>query len=420
MIRLFVILAYTLVFNTVCKCYTYEDTKELLEHLFDTSRYNRFIRPVKNSSTITKVNISQTIRAISSFDVVTGLMCSYSFISMSWKDELLTWNSSDYGDITQVTLPSDILWNPQLEKTFAGACKDTDVEEKLPILNISLSNDGVVFVYQAKSIGAMCVIDMKMFPFDKHTCVHHFFTSKYTLNELEIQFIQQNVVDKTYYSENQEWSVDKSNVFVTDYKDTLSSLHISYATSLITVKRRPSFIMINNFAPAWLVSVLIIFAPFVPPDCERLSFSITTYLAMIFMNVSFVSEIPRNSIEIILFSQSLLAFNIISTMGIIWSIFIVSLSKISTKDRKVPGVFKKYLSKNIKKVKSEDHVNSIDEGDENEKSGEPKISDGFDSNVAGEIGWYDMACFLDKIYFVMSVLTVGVMNFVIFRDIDTG
>jgi hypothetical protein len=71
-------------------------------------------------------------------------------------------------------------------------------------------------------------------------------------------------------------------------------------------------------------------------------------------------------------------------------------------------------------VKSEDHVNSIDEGDENEKSGEPKISDDFDSNMAEEIGWYDVACFLDKIYFVMSVLTVGVMNFVIFRDIEMG
>ncbi|XP_060580587.1 acetylcholine receptor subunit gamma-like [Ruditapes philippinarum] len=332
---------------------------------------------------------------------------------MSWIDELLTWNSSDYGGITEVTLPPDTYWNPQLEKTVPGACLD---EDKVPILNVTLSNDGVVFVHEAKSIAASCLIEMKMFPFDKHECVHQFYTSRYKPYEVEIEFNKQEVFDKTFYNENQEWSVDKSDVNVTEYKDTLSSLYISFAAGFVTLKRRPNFIMMNNFAPAWLVSVLMIFAPFVPPDCERLSFSITIYLAMIFMNVSFVYEIPRNSIEIILISQSMLAFSIISTIGIIWSIFIVSLSKTSLEDRKVPGIFKKFLSKKVQKIK--DNVYPICDGDESEKSGEPKICTVFDRNVAKEIGWYEVTRLLDKIYFVISVLTCVVVSFVIFRNIE--
>jgi hypothetical protein len=139
---------------------------------------------------------------------------------------------------------------------------------------------------------------------------------------------------------------------------------------------------------------------------------------MIFMNVSFVYEIPRNSIEIIIISQSMLAFSIISTIGIIWSIFIVSLSKTSLEDRNVPGIFKKFLGKKIQKINSKDNVHPICDEDESEKSGEPKRYNDFDKNVAMEIGWYEVTRLLDKIYFAFSVLTCVIVSFVIFRNIE--
>ena len=56
MIRFYVILTCLLAFHKVMNCHQYEDKKKLLEYLFDRSRYDKSIRPVKNSSTVTKVS----------------------------------------------------------------------------------------------------------------------------------------------------------------------------------------------------------------------------------------------------------------------------------------------------------------------------------------------------------------------------
>jgi hypothetical protein len=338
---------------------------------------------------------------------------------MTWLDELLTWNSSDYGGITKLTLQPGTCWTPQLIHTYSDFCKGNQAEGISESANITLTNDGTVSMYYSALLEAKCAIDMKLFPFDEHICWNQFYSTKYTADELKIHFNERSIHDKQNYRENPEWGLHSEGQFVYDFNDNLSSLPMSYAATHMTLKRRPSFIIINSFAPAWLVSILILLTPLVPPDSERLSLAITTYLAMVFMNVYFVSEIPRNSIEIPLISTIILAFSAISTFGIIWSIFIVCLSKMSTKKSQVPDLIRKLLCISIKENKQRDKNISVKNVEEMEKSADERITKYTGNDVVNDTGWYDVSRFLDKIYFVTSVLTVGVTSFTIYRNTNT-
>jgi hypothetical protein len=134
------------------------------------------------------------------------------------------------------------------------------------------------------------------------------------------------------------------------------------------------------------------------------------------MNVYFVSEIPRNSIEIPLISTIILAFSAISTFGIIWSIFIVCLSKMSTKKSQVPDLIRILMCISIRENKQRDKNISVKNVEELEKSAEEKTIKYTGNDVVDETGWYDVSRFLDKIYFVTSILIVGVTCFTIYRN----
>jgi hypothetical protein len=55
MVKFHVILSAISLFYNSCDCYRYKEAKVLREYLFDAARYDESIRPVKDSSTVTKV-----------------------------------------------------------------------------------------------------------------------------------------------------------------------------------------------------------------------------------------------------------------------------------------------------------------------------------------------------------------------------
>jgi hypothetical protein len=135
---------------------------------------------------------------------MTGYMCTYSAITITWLDELLTWNSSDYGGITKLTLQPGKCWTPQLIHTYSDFCKGKQAKGISESANITLTNDGTVSMYYGALLEAKCAIDMKLFPFDEHICWNQFYSTKYTADELKIHFIEKSIHDKQNYRENPE------------------------------------------------------------------------------------------------------------------------------------------------------------------------------------------------------------------------
>lgn len=71
----------------------------------DIIKYNNpLISPVRNSSDTTTVWIDTHLTSISDFDAVTQTVISNGFFAVSWKDEFLTWNASDYGGVREISM----------------------------------------------------------------------------------------------------------------------------------------------------------------------------------------------------------------------------------------------------------------------------------------------------------------------------
>lgn len=352
-------------------------------------------------------------------------MCSFSVLHLSWKDELLTWNTSQFGGITAVFPQAIKYWTPEIENTFSAktGCEQNGNENYHSIVDATITNEGFVNYNVWGVVGAMCRIDMTYFPWDIHVCSTNYFSGVYQTEKLKIVSIQHKIIDEPDYEENQEWTILKSFLRSYNYTDASGSVSQSFSSSSVTIARRPGFVLIHNFTPAWLLCFLNLFVPLIPPDSERLSFSVTTYLAMIFINMTFIAEMPRSSIAVSLLSYNLLIFNITFTLGMIWNMFIVWLSKHSTESMKIPRLIKLLIRKKPKECVSEENSTAED----SDAIAQSTLNKGISKTVYEDCsqnldldkeGWYEVSRYFDRIYFILSLLlvtaTIVVMCWLIF------
>lgn len=52
------------------------------------------------------------ITSILDFDIMAGKLQCPGYLVVSWIDEQLVWNTSDYSDISSLSLPSENIWTP--------------------------------------------------------------------------------------------------------------------------------------------------------------------------------------------------------------------------------------------------------------------------------------------------------------------
>ena len=103
--------------------------------------------------------------------------------------------------------------------------------------------------------------------------------------------------------------------------------------------------MIHTLSPLFLLEIVNIVTCLVPADSgERVSYSVTVFLAFIFLSDSMLEEIPRDSFRLSTLSVELLIVNIISTIGVLWSVYMVRLSQHKKTNWKIP-TFIKWIKK---------------------------------------------------------------------------
>jgi hypothetical protein len=75
--------------------------------------YNKLVRPVNNLTGLTDVHTELKLLQIN-LDEKFQELISTVWIEMSWADDRLVWNASDYDDISEITLPVENIWTPDI------------------------------------------------------------------------------------------------------------------------------------------------------------------------------------------------------------------------------------------------------------------------------------------------------------------
>ena len=115
-----------LLFNNIYSCSgNYYENKLKTEILKD---YNKFTIPSNKS--LVNLQMGIAFRAFNNIDQIDGTLTTNIWLRHYWKDDYLTWNPSDYDNITEITLPT----NP-------------DMDASIWVPDIYLYNNGIVDGY---------------------------------------------------------------------------------------------------------------------------------------------------------------------------------------------------------------------------------------------------------------------------------
>ncbi|OWF48031.1 Neuronal acetylcholine receptor subunit alpha-4 [Mizuhopecten yessoensis] len=157
LVLLFLLCHFNLTFGVA------NDETELLDHLF--TGYNTHARPVTNLSSPVVVDVAMFLM---SFDIAeeNQEFLTSGWLSFQWKNELLTWNESEY-PVSKLVVSSSMVWLPSV--TVINSNHDRNVITN-NISSVQIFPDGTTWWWPDVTTTTFCPISVNKYPFDKQEC----------------------------------------------------------------------------------------------------------------------------------------------------------------------------------------------------------------------------------------------------------
>ena len=279
------------------------DKKNLYNKLM--TDYIKDIPPVTNQSKAVSVNVSFSIIALKDIDEVMGKFSVGGFFSISWYDESMVWNVTDYGYIYQLLISYDNVWVPELILL--------NPTEKIKPLGTSWNkiryhSTGVANWYPGDVIEATCVINVYNFPFDTQVCDLQMQSYGYGPTEIQLVSVR-NYVDTSYLIPHSSWIVKETKAYVTLVYNSPQTVFRFY------FERRPQFVIVNVILPILFMCFLNVIVFLLPVDSgERIGFAITVLLAIAVYMTIVSDNLPKTSEPLPLISYLLIIGLIVSVL----------------------------------------------------------------------------------------------------------
>ncbi|XP_052774473.1 neuronal acetylcholine receptor subunit alpha-7-like [Mya arenaria] len=238
---------------------------------------------------------------------------------VTWLDERLAWNTSEWNGVRTVNFKLEEVWRPLLvhENSAIGieVLGDNSNHRSIPVIVFS---NGFLYWLSPAYLVSFCQVDVSKFPFDTQTC--QFEISSWMFGVDTINFIHiYDYISLSEYEQNGEFEVLDT---FTSYK--YDSLGITTAKKLVfgvQLKRRYSYYLVNLVLPVLVLQALGIVIFLVPASSgEKLSFAFTLLLSLTVL-MSIVSEkVPTTSLQVSTLSIYLLGGAFISGLEVMMTV----------------------------------------------------------------------------------------------------
>ena len=255
------------------------------------------------------------ITGLTSLDMTTGQVVCGGYLYVSWTDEQLIWNRSDFNDLARLTISPNDIWTPELVQTMG-------VKVEHILAPAWISDSGSVTWLIGTSFVGSCYLDVRKYPFDQHECAFTIQPAAYDASEIKLNFLS-NMSATALFTEHGEWEVVSSNAELVSFVEPLSGVPFNTYLQTMTLKRRYLFVIVHTSIPYCLLSLLNTMIFVVPiRSGERVTFSMTILLAFIFFTSNISDDLPHNSLKISYVSIGMAALNVATTLGTITSVIL--------------------------------------------------------------------------------------------------
>ncbi|XP_062615913.1 acetylcholine receptor subunit alpha-like [Saccostrea cucullata] len=291
---------------------TLQQQKTLQDKLLNG--YKKTLRPVLNQDQPLIVKISFKFHTIQEYNEVSGLFAFNGGLKLSWKDESIFWNPSDYGNATAARLPIDEIWIPNIG-VRNPAESEAFMEIEVAGFTVPATNHGFINLQINGLIKIMCEPDVTYYPFDVHHCSLTLSVLKYEGYEVKLQLAKPTATMHTF-TENGQWAISILDTMMTD-----KAMEIK-----LEMKRKSSFLIVNLFLPVlFLLSINMVVFLLPVESGERISFSITSFLSFAVFITILTEKVPQTSNPLSVLSI-IFAFQLAnSTMILICNVLVINI-----------------------------------------------------------------------------------------------
>ncbi|XP_050922510.1 5-hydroxytryptamine receptor 3A-like [Lates calcarifer] len=279
-------------------------------------------RPVKNYKHSTEVHLEVLLYAI--LDVVEKdqKFIPYVWILMKWHNEYISWDPNQFCGIDNVSIPTEIMWKPDLTIE-----EMTEMDKAPPSPYLSINNKGYVEVQNDQVLVSTCRMHIYNFPFDIQSCNLSFKSVIHTAKDIRLLPVD-NSSEATEWSREvmrtqYEWLFINMKVTFNNASDLLGQDIVIYT---INMKRRSVLYIVNFILPV-LFFLGLDLASFLISDSggEKLSFKVTVLLAVTVLQLILNEILPSSSNRIPLVAVYCIGIFALMMLSLLETIFVMYL-----------------------------------------------------------------------------------------------
>ncbi|KAG8445044.1 hypothetical protein GDO86_009982 [Hymenochirus boettgeri] len=312
------------------------EEERLLNHIFYEKGYKKDVRPVKNIDETVDVYLALTLSNLISLKEADETLTTNVWVELSWYDPRLSWNESEFHNITIIRVPPSMVWQPQLilENNNNG------VFEVAYYSNVLVHSNGYMYWLPPAIFQTSCSINVNYFPFDWQNCSLKFCSLNYNAKEVNLQLrldedndtlrfypVEWIIIDPEGFTENGEWEIvhipAKKNI---DRSVSPESNKYQDITFYLIIKRKPLFYIINILAPCVLIALMANLVFYLPADSgEKMTLAISVLLAQSVFLLLISQRLPETSLAIPLISKYLMFIMVLVTIVVVSCVIVLNL-----------------------------------------------------------------------------------------------
>ena len=289
--------------------------------------YNSAITPTHAFEDPLEVYASIWINEIVAFDTLNQLLTFTSTIDLHWLDSRLGWDPENYNNVTDLSIPLDRVWRPEIG-VLNSAQANSRFYDEVNINEVFLESDGFISWAQDFEHVVKCPMHLKYFPFDLQSCTIEIGAVTNRL-EVLVKLVRAGEEALDIGSKKIEslkpikqsslnfWTLLGNHVLELDSKN-----EIAY---VILLKRKSSLYFTDMVVPCALLSFLSGCSLFVIQDLPvRLEINLSVLVALSVYQMIASGNLPHTDdvplLSLFLLAQVIMVYSVLVYTVVMWQV----------------------------------------------------------------------------------------------------
>ncbi|XP_067607801.1 5-hydroxytryptamine receptor 3B [Pseudorca crassidens] len=262
-------------------------TKQLLQ------KYRKEVRPVHNWTQATTVYLDVFVRAVLDVDAQNQKLKTSVWYREVWDDEFLSWNSSMFDEISEISLPLSAIWAPDITIN-----EFVDIERSPDLPYVYVNSSGTIKHSKSIQLVSACSLETYAFPFDIQNCSLTFNSILHTVEDVDLAFLRSRediTHDQKEFLNDGEWEL----LSVSSTYNILQSSAGDFAQIQfhVVIRRHPLVYVVSLLIPSIFLMLVDLGSFFLPPTCHaRIVFKSSVLVGYTVFRLNMSDEVPKSAV----------------------------------------------------------------------------------------------------------------------------